>query len=63
MVGLSKESFDKLKPEEQSALRQRATRELSDAGAHYVIDSVADIDSVLDAINAILGSSPAVDTR
>ena len=45
----------------QEAVRQRATAELKAAGAHYVIDSVADLLPVLDAIDARLaaGELPA----
>jgi phosphonoacetaldehyde hydrolase len=42
-------------PGEQARLRDAAAAKLRGAGAHYVIDSVADLLPVLDAIEARLG--------
>ncbi|OYX91505.1 MAG: hypothetical protein B7Y74_14340, partial [Novosphingobium sp. 35-62-5] len=41
-VGLSREALDALPAQERSALIARARRALTDAGAHAVIDTIAD---------------------
>ena len=41
--GLSLPEWQALPPAEQAAVRISATRQLQDAGAHFVIDSVADL--------------------
>jgi len=53
-AGLSKAELDRLPPDERAALRARAAGKLYAAGAHFVIDSVADLLPVLDAIEARL---------
>ena len=42
-VGLSREALDALPAQERSALIARARRALTDAGAHAVIDTIADL--------------------
>lgn len=53
-AGLSKAELDALSAADRAALRTRATDRLSRAGAHFVIDTVADLLPVLDAIEARL---------
>ncbi|MDM0041058.1 phosphonoacetaldehyde hydrolase [Variovorax sp. J22G21] len=53
-VGLPLAQWAALDPAKQEALRQIATAKLKAAGAHYVIDSVADLLPVLDDIEARL---------
>ena len=61
MIGLSRKEFVALSAPDREARLVAARAELARAGAHYVIDSVADVDSVLDDIDARLasGDSPA----
>ena len=49
-VGLSEADWQALRPEEQEARRNRAEERLAKAGAHYVIDSVADLLPCIEAI-------------
>ncbi|MFZ4288964.1 phosphonoacetaldehyde hydrolase [Variovorax sp. HJSM1_2] len=53
-VGLSLAEWQALDAPAQQALRETATAQLKAAGAHYVIDSVADLLPVLDDIAAKL---------
>ena len=53
-LGLSEAQWQATPAAEQQALREQATAELLAGGAHYVIDSVADLLPVLDAIEARL---------
>ncbi len=53
-VGLPLAQWEALDAVQQDALRQTATAKLKAAGAHYVIDSVADLLPVLDDIEAKL---------
>ena len=53
-VGLPLAQWEALDTAKQEALRQIATAKLKAAGAHYVIDSVADLLPVLDNIEAKL---------
>jgi phosphonoacetaldehyde hydrolase len=53
-VGLSAEAWDGLPAPQQSRLRDRAAARLRAAGAHYVIDRLADVGPVLDDIEARL---------
>lgn len=53
-VGLSREELAALSPAEVAAHRDRATRELLRCGAHVVIDSVADLEKVIDHIDGRL---------
>jgi phosphonoacetaldehyde hydrolase len=57
MVGLSQAEFDALPATEQQARLAFARAELEKAGAHYVVDSLAEIDPVLDDIDARLESA------
>ncbi len=49
-VGLSPEELDALPPEEVAALREKATAALHGAGAHHVIDTVADLPDLIEAL-------------
>ncbi len=51
-VGLSLAEWQALDAGEQGALRAKATQQLLNAGAHYVVDSVAQLLPVIDAIEA-----------
>lgn len=53
-VGLSRAEWEALPAPEQQALREQATAQLKGEGAHYVVDSVADLLPVLDEIEARL---------
>ena len=52
MIGLSAEDFAALAPAEQATRLENARNALSAAGAHEVIDAVADCERALDAIEA-----------
>jgi phosphonoacetaldehyde hydrolase len=54
MVGLSAEDFAALGAAERAALLEKARSELAAAGAHEVIDAVADCEPALDKIEARL---------
>ena len=53
-TGLSREGLAALDPSELQAHRVRATRQLERCGAHYVIDSVAGLEAVIDTIEGRL---------
>jgi phosphonoacetaldehyde hydrolase len=53
-VGLKPDALAALPVEERASRRDRAVRELTRTGAHYVIDSVADLLPVIDAIEGRL---------
>lgn len=55
-VGLSAEDWQALDPAQQAARRAPAEAMLRAAGAHYVIDTLADLPAVLDAIEARLAA-------
>jgi phosphonoacetaldehyde hydrolase len=59
-VGLTAEQWQSLQPEVQGLLRERATRRLREAGAHEVIDSVADLLPALERlrVRAVQGEQP-----
>lgn len=59
-VGLSLEDWTSLPPAEQEAHRERALPILARAGAHYVIDTIADLLPIIDAIEArlVAGEAP-----
>ena len=59
-VGLSLEQWTALSPAEQAAHRVRAFPKLAEAGAHYVIDTIADLLPIIDAIDArlVAGEAP-----
>ena len=56
-IGLANEEFQALPLSERRTRVERARRELKDAGAHYVVDTLAELDPVLDDIDARLASS------
>jgi phosphonoacetaldehyde hydrolase len=49
-VGLSLEELERLGSAELTAHRERATRQLAGGGAHFVIDSAAHLEPVIDEI-------------
>jgi len=55
-VGLSWPDYERLSDDERRARIAVASQALSDAGAHYVVDTVADLPGILDAIEARLGA-------
>lgn len=59
-LGLSREEVAALAPAELVALRDKAGQELGSVGAHYLIDSVANLPSILDEIQQrlALGERP-----
>lgn len=52
MIGLSAEDFAALGPAEQGSRLENARAQLAAAGAHEVIDAVADCEAALDALGA-----------
>ncbi len=54
LFGLTPEETDALDGEEYQRMRDRAYAKLTRAGAHFVIDSVAQLDAVLDEIEGAL---------
>jgi phosphonoacetaldehyde hydrolase len=59
-IGLSWEEFHSLPLAEQRARLSDARYELERAGAHYVVETLADLDAVLDDIDARLKSANVV---
>lgn len=61
-VGLPLREWQALSPDAQDVLRQAARQKLIESGAHYVIDTVADLLPVLQEIEARMqqGESPAI---
>lgn len=59
-VGLPLDGWQALSADQQGALRTAATTKLNAAGAHYVIDTIADLPPVIAQINARLakGDTP-----
>lgn len=53
-VGLSEQEWQQLTPAQQQQYKRSAYQQLFSAGAHYVIDSVADIEAVLTLIDSRL---------
>ncbi|HXW89622.1 MAG TPA: phosphonoacetaldehyde hydrolase [Terriglobales bacterium] len=53
-IGLTEEQWCALPPGERAERLQTAYRQLLDAGAHYVVDTLADLDPVLDRIEVRL---------
>jgi phosphonoacetaldehyde hydrolase len=51
LVGLSEREFGALPPAEKQERLRSARAELAGAGAHFVVDSVAELDAVLDEID------------
>jgi phosphonoacetaldehyde hydrolase len=58
-IGISHDEFEALPPRERRARVARARRQLERAGAHYVVDSVAELDPVLDDIARRLSAAHA----
>lgn len=54
MVGLTQAEWNALSQSEQAERKSGAEQALKEAGAHYVINSVADLEPVLSQINAAL---------
>jgi phosphonoacetaldehyde hydrolase len=50
-VGLDRNAWEALSSDEQQTYRQRAEQRLFNVGAHYVIDSVADLAGVIVDVN------------
>lgn len=50
-VGLAVEDFEKLTPAEKQRHRDRAAKPLQDAGAHYVINTVAELPALIGLLN------------
>jgi phosphonoacetaldehyde hydrolase len=59
LVGLSAEEFAQLPASDQQSRVQRATAHLHLAGAHFVVETVADLPGVLDQIDDALRSGAA----
>ena len=57
MVGLSESDLTHLSQQDQKKLLDRARKALLGAGAHYVIDTLAELPPVLDIIDDSLGRS------
>ena len=57
MVGLSRQDFEALSGPQREERLVIARAALRDAGAHYVVDRLADVDSVLDDIDTRLKSA------
>jgi len=57
MIGLSFEDFQALSETERESRLVEARAELQNAGAHYVVDSLAEVSSVLDDIDERLKSA------
>lgn len=55
-VGLSFEEWQALTLDEQSRLKQKAYAKMNASGAHYVIDSIAELPAILDDIQARLNA-------
>ncbi len=55
-TGLSLHELEALSPSEQAACRELAEGKLTRAGAHYVVDSVADLPAIIKLIEARLAS-------
>jgi phosphonoacetaldehyde hydrolase len=54
MIGLTEQQWRVLPQDEQATRLNHAHRKLLDAGAHYVIDTLADIHPILDQVDARL---------
>jgi phosphonoacetaldehyde hydrolase len=59
MIGLARDEFMALPETERDARLTQARAELEQAGAHFVVDSVADLEPVLDTIDSLLEESCA----
>ena len=56
MIGLTEEQFQALAKADRITRLRDASRILHEAGAHYVVATLADIDPILDQIEARLGA-------
>lgn len=56
-VGVSQKEFEALAANARESRIANARRELADAGAHYVIDTLTELATVIDDINSRLGSA------
>lgn len=56
-IGVTRDEFLALSLSDQEARRARSRRELEDAGAHFVVDSVADLDPIIDSIDNLLAEA------
>ena len=56
-IGVSLDEFQRLPAAEKQERLADSRRELEEAGAHYVIDTFAELDSVLDDIDARMSSA------
>jgi len=63
IAGLAAEELAALPDAERAALRDRAAAELTSAGAHLVIDSIADLPAAIAAIEARLADGERPGTR
>ena len=54
LVGLPKEEWDALPAEQQERMRERAYERMYQGGAHYVVDTIADLMPCLDDIETRL---------
>jgi len=61
MTGLSLADWESLAAEERKTLRRRARRAMLDAGAHAVIDSIAELPCLVDSINKSMAKGGAAD--
>ena len=55
-IGLSEEEWEALSPAQQEMHRAEATACLSEAGAHYVIDSLAELPKIVEQVNERLAA-------
>jgi len=60
ICGLSAAELAALDEKAKAEIRARATKDMKDAGAHLVIDSIADLPGALDAIEARLATGERV---
>ena len=56
-IGLTRDEFLALPISEREARLAGSRRELEDAGAHFVVDSVAELDPIIDAIDDLLAEA------
>jgi len=59
-VGLSAAELGALSPERRAVVNSRARQRLVNAGAHYVVETIAEVPSIVNAINErlALGERP-----
>jgi phosphonoacetaldehyde hydrolase len=62
-IGVSYREFHALPPSERESRLGNARRELEQAGAHYVVDTLAELEAVIDDINARIASAKNVSRR